>query len=80
MDELALKHASAILGYKNYVIEQAMEGVATSPKDRFRHVLIITQWAKGFGLSPALKRGACARSVNAISLKIYQFNYFYIIL
>jgi len=63
-DELTLKHPPALLRHKYYMVHQAMERASASPENWFGHTFIVSQWAEGFGLSPALKRGACAFSVN----------------
>ena len=59
-DELSLQDTPAVFRHKDDMVHQAMERVTTSPEYWFGHSFIVSQWAEGFGLSPALKRGACA--------------------
>ena len=59
-DELTLQYSAPVLRHKHDVIHEPMERMATFPEYWLRHNFIVSQWAEGFGLSPALKRGACA--------------------
>ena len=59
-DELPLQDTPAVFRHEDNMVYQAMERMASSPEHGLGHTFIVAQWAEGIGLSPALKRGACA--------------------